>query len=99
MDKILVYVKTFDERLEKLEAVLIKLKSKRIKLNVSKCNFFKQKVKYPEQIISKDGYQANPDDTAALKNFRKPPKTVGELRLVLGFFGYYRGYVKNFQLS
>ena len=99
MDKILVYVKTFDERLEKLEAVSIKLKSKRIKLNVSKCNFFKQKLKYPEQIISKDGYQANPDDTAALKNFRKPPKTVGELRLLLGFFGYYRGYVKYFQLS
>ena len=99
MDKILVYIKTFDERLEKLEAVLVKLKSKRIKLNVSKCNFFKQKVKYPERIISKDGYQANPDDTAALKNFRKPSKTVGELRLLLSFFGYYRGYVKNFQLS
>ena len=69
LDETLVYVKTFDEQLENLEAVLIKLKSKRIKLNVSKCYFFKQKVKYSERIISKDKYQADPDDAAALKNF------------------------------
>ena len=45
LDNILVYGKTFDEQSENLEAVLMKLKSKRIKLNVSKCNFFKQKAK------------------------------------------------------
>ena len=58
LDDILVYGKTFDKQLKNLEAVLMKLKSKGIKLNVSKCNFFKQKVKYLGQIISKDGYQA-----------------------------------------
>ena len=63
MNNILVYGKAFDEQLENLEAVLMKLKSKGIKLNVSKCNFFKQKVKYLGQITSKDGYQADPDDT------------------------------------
>ena len=98
LDDILVYCKTFDEQLENLEAVLMKLKSKGIKLNVSKCNFYKQKVKYLGQIISKDGYQANPDDAVALENFPKPPKTVGELRSLLGFLGYYRGYVKNFSI-
>ena len=45
-DDILVYGKTFDGQLENLEAVLMKLRSKGIKLNVSNCNFFKQKVKY-----------------------------------------------------
>ena len=63
MDDILVYGKAFDEQLENLEAVLMKLKSKGIKFSVSKCNFFKQKVKYLGQITSKDGYQADPDDT------------------------------------
>ena len=66
LDDILVYRKTFNEQLENLEAVLMKLRSKAIKLNVSKCNFFKQKVKYLGQIISKDGYQADLDDAAAL---------------------------------
>ena len=49
-------------------------------------------------IISKDGYQADSNDVVALENFRKPPKTVGELRSLLGFLGYYRGYVKRFSI-
>ena len=67
-------------------------------MNDSKCNFFQQKIKYIEHTILKDRYQAYPDDAVALENFRKPPKTVGELRSRLGFFGYYRGYVKNFSI-
>ena len=74
----------------------MKLKSKGIKLNVSKCNFFKQKEKYLGQMISKDEYQADPDDASVLENFRKSPKTVGEICLLLGFLRYYRGYVKKF---
>ena len=74
----------------------MKLKSKGIKLNVSKCNFFKQKEKYLGQIISKDGYQADPDDASVLENFRKSPKTVGEICLLLGFLRYYRDSVKIF---
>ena len=97
LDDILVYGRTFEEHLQNLEIVLKRLKSKGIKLNISKCNLlFKQKVKYLGRIISKDGYQADPNDAAALEKFRKPPNTVGELRSLLGFLGYYRGYVKNF---
>ena len=65
-------------------------------MNVSKYNFFKQKVKHLGRIISKDGHQADLDDAFALENFRKIRKTVGELRSPLGFLGYYRGYVKKF---
>ena len=98
LDDILVYGRTFEEHLQNLEIVLKRLKSKGIKLNISKCNLFKQKVKYLGRIISKDGYQADPNDAVALENFRKPPKTVGELRSLLGFLGYYRGHVKNFSI-
>ena len=86
------------EQLGNLEVILMKLKLKGIKLNDSKCNFFQQKIKYIEHTILKDRYQAYPDDAVALENFRKPPKTVGELRSRLGFFGYYRGDVKNFSI-
>ena len=87
-----------DEQLGNLEAVLMKFKLKGIKLNDSKCNFFQQKIKYIEHTVLKDRYQAYPDDAVALENFRKTSKTVGELRSHLGFFGYYRGYVKNFSI-
>ena len=43
-----------------------------------------------------DGYRADPAETEAVEKFRVPPKTVGELRSLLGFIGYYRCYVKDF---
>lgn len=98
LDDILVYGRTFEEHLQNLETVLKRLKSRGIKLNIIKCHLFKQKVKYLGRIISKEGYQADPNDAVALEKFRKPPKTVGELRSLLGFIGYYRSYVKNFSI-
>ena len=50
-------------------------------------------------MISKDGYQASPDDAVAIDNIRKPPKTVGELHSLSRFLGHYRCYVKNFSLT
>ena len=47
-------------------------------------------------LISKDGHRPDPADTAALEKFRVPPKSVGELRTLLGFLGYYRRYVRDF---
>ena len=49
-----------------------------------------------ERLISKDGYGADLQDSIALEKFRAPPKTVGELHLLLGFLGCYCFYVKNF---
>lgn len=98
LDKILVCGKTFDEQLENLEKVLMKLISKELKLNVSKSNLYNQKVRYYRQIISKDRYQADPVDNFVFENFWKPPKAVGEIFLVLGFIGFFWGYVKNYSI-
>ena len=46
--------------------------------------------------MSKDGNRPDPADYVALERFRVPPKTIGELRTLLGFLGYYRGYVRDF---
>ena len=79
-----------------MEAVLKRLKENRIKLNAKKCHFFKREIKYLGHLISKDGYRDDPQDSIALEKFCAHPKTVGELRSMLGFLGYYRCYVKNF---
>ena len=47
-------------------------------------------------LVSKNGYCPEPEDTQALNKFREPPKTMGELRTLLRFFGYYRSYIKDF---
>ena len=90
--------RTFEEHLENFEAVLKRLKEKWIKLNVKKCHFFKREVGYLGSFISRNivEYKADPQNSIAVENFPAPPKTVSELRSLLGFLGYYHYYVKIF---
>lgn len=68
-----------------------------MKLKGRKCHFFKTEVKLLGRIISKDEYCIDPEQMSALVKMKEnPPKTIGELRQILGFLGYYRCYVKNF---
>ena len=96
LDDILVYGRTFEEHVANLRVVLKRLLARGIKLRAGKCVFGKTEVRYLGRIVTKDGYKPDPKDTAALEKFKDSPKTVGELRSLLGFFGYYRGYVKDF---
>ena len=68
-----------------------------MKLKGRNCEFLRNEVKFLERIISKDGYRSDPEQVSALVKMKEnPPKTVGELKQILGFLGYYCRYVKNF---
>ena len=76
--------------------MLRRLREKGIKLRPEKCEFLKKEVRYLERLVSAEGYRFDPKDTAALERFREAPKSICELRSLLGLFGYYWGYVENF---
>ena len=96
LDDILIYARTFDEHIHNLRLVLQRLKSRGIKLRADKCRFFQKEVRYLGRLVSKDGHRPDPKDTVVLEKFRTPPKTIGELRTLLGFLGYYRSYIPDF---
>ena len=96
MDDILGYDATFEDHLKSCEKIFIKLRSEGVKLNPKKCKLFKHSVKYLGKIITADGYYDDPATTEAIDKLKKPPTTVGELRSLLGFLGYYRQSIKNF---
>ena len=96
LDDILIYGKTFKEAKMNLRTVLKRLKEKGVKLRVDKCEFIKPEVRYLGRLVSAEGYRADPEDVKALQKFREPPKTVGDVRSLLGFLGYYRSYVRDF---
>ena len=96
LDDILIYGSTFEQHVENLRMVLQRLKAKGIKLRADKCHFFQKEVRYLGRLISKNGHRPDPKDTVALEKFRTPPVNIGDLRSLLGFFGYYRGYIKDF---
>ena len=49
-----------------------------------------------EKIISEKGCKDNPISTYAIEKLHEPPKTVGDLRKLLVFLGYYRQSIENF---
>ena len=96
LDDVLCYSRSFEEHVKDVEKVLMRLQSRGVKLRAGKCSFARQEVRYLGRLVSGGGYRPDPADTVVLETFRTPPKTVGELRSLLGLLGYYRCYVKDF---
>ena len=96
LDDILVYSASLEEHKVALKKVLRCLRMKGVKLNMMKCRFFKQEIRYLGRLISKDGYRPDPEDVKELERCKTPPNNVGKLRSLLGFLGYYRTYIKDF---
>ena len=95
LDDILIYSKTFDEHINDFRAVLRRLKEHGIKLNAAKCDIFKRETKYLGN-VSEQGYSVDTASNETIDRLKVPPKTVGDLRKLLGFIGYYRSYIQDF---
>ena len=95
IDDLIIFSKTYEEHLERLELVFRRLQECGLKLAPKKCKFFKRKVRYVGYIVSADGIEADPDKIDKIKQW-PTPKTPEEVRRFLGFAGYYRKFVKDF---
>ena len=60
-----------------------RLKAAGITLNISKCEFLKNRVKCLGHVIDKDGIQAHHQKVSAIVNL-KPPSNITKLRRILG---------------
>ncbi|MEW8091524.1 MAG: reverse transcriptase family protein, partial [Candidatus Thiodiazotropha endolucinida] len=94
LDDVIIFSATFEEHLNRLEAVFSRLKEHNLKLKASKCEFLQSKVTYLGHIVSEAGIQTDPEKTEAIKNWPRP-NSVKDVRSFLGFTGYYRRLIKN----
>ena len=60
LDDVIIFSKTPEEHIERLKAVLHKLRSAGLKLKSSKCEFFRDCISYLGHIVSKDGVETDP---------------------------------------
>ena len=95
LDDIIVYGKSPEEILERLGAVFEKLRKAGLKLKPSKCEFFKEQIKFLGHIVSKEGISTCPEKVHAVQEW-PIPETINDLRTFLGFVGYYRKFIKGF---
>ena len=97
LDDVIVYSKSFMEHIEHLRKVLCRLRESGVKLKPRKCKLFRKEVSFLRRVVSANGYRLDPTGIAPVLNLAKnPPKTIGEVRQIIGFLGYYRKYIKDF---
>jgi hypothetical protein len=74
IDDVIVYGNTIEEHARRLEHVLQRFERANLQLQPSKCVFARPEVEYLRYIVSRDGIQASPAKTQAVRDFPVPRK-------------------------
>ena len=83
LDDIIVFSKTPEEHLTRLQAVFEKLKKAELKLKPLKCEFLKQELAYLGHVVSKNGIQTDSKKVKAIRKWPMPTN-VTEVQSFLG---------------
>ena len=95
IDDILVFGRSFEETLSRLEMVLSRLSKLNLKVKPEKCQLFREKVRYLCHIVTSEGTCPDPEKVRAVVDWKRP-ETLRELRGFLGLSGYYRRFLPKY---
>ncbi|XP_031635639.1 uncharacterized protein K02A2.6-like [Contarinia nasturtii] len=94
-DDIVVTGTNFSDHLKTLKQVLFKILTAGFKLNIKKCEFFKEKISYLGFDITKDGLTKNKDRIKSVLNAPRP-QDISELRAFIGMVNHHSKFIENF---
>nr|GEV57625.1 retrotransposon protein, putative, Ty3-gypsy subclass [Tanacetum cinerariifolium] len=83
------------EHKEHLNAILKLLKKEKLYAKFSKCEFWIPKVQFLGHVIDSRGIHVDPAKIESIKNWASP-KTLTEIRQLLGLAGYYQRFIEGF---
>lgn len=95
LDDLLLFSKSVDEHVERLEVVFRLLKKYGLKLKPSKCHILQPQVKYLGFVLSKEGISTDPEKISAVKEW-PVPRTVKDVRAFVAFCSFYRRFIEGF---
>jgi len=95
LDDIIIYARTQRELLQRLNAVLNRLREVGLKIKPSKCALFKTQIQFLGHLVSYDGVEPLPDKLQAIVDW-PTPHCLRDVRAFYGLASYYRRFVKNF---
>ena len=95
LDDILIHHEEEQACLDLLEIVLKRLEVAGLTINLPKCTFFPQRLKYLGHLFSKGQMQPDLDKVDCLSHI-SCPKTVTDLRSILGLTGYFQNYIRRY---
>ena len=94
VDDILIGCKTDEEMLDKLKAVLQRLKEAGFTVNWKKCKFFEEEIIYCGHIVSSKGVRPILSNVDAILKAPEP-KNVTEVKAFLGMVNYYNMFMED----
>ena len=72
LDDLIIFSRTFDQQLERLQKVFDSLVQAGLKLKPSKCAFFQKKVKFLGSVVSSEGIEPDPEKVQAVAQWQTP---------------------------
>jgi len=84
LDDIIIFGKNFNEMLNNLKMVFLRIRSVNLRINPEKCVLFEKHVKYLGHIVSSKGVTTDPEKIAAVREW-PIQHTKKQLRSFLGF--------------
>lgn len=95
LDDVIICTQTFQKHLEVLNDVFRRLRRSHLTVSIEKCHFCKSKMKYLGYVVDRRGLHVDPEKVKAMIEL-PPPKSVREVRRIIGTFSWYRRFVPDF---
>lgn len=95
LDDIVIASPTFEQHLEDLREVLLRLQTAGLSLKLSKCQFCLSELIFLGYRVTPKGISPNPAKVKAVTEFRTP-KDTKDVRGFLGLTGYYRRFIPGY---
>ena len=94
-DDIIIFSSMAEEHFHHLHITFDQFREHNLKLKPSKCNFFRNKITYLAQWVSKDGVHPSDLNMKAITECALP-QTYTEVCVFLGLVGHYRRFINGF---
>ena len=95
IDDILIFSNSLEEHHTHVRKVLKRLSDARLQIDIKKCEFHVQSVKFLGLIITTDGIKMDPAKLEAIDKW-ETPKTTKDVFRFIGFANFYRRFIKGF---
>lgn len=94
LDDIICFNHSLQAHLNNLKLVLTRLQEYHLKISPTKCQWLQYEVKFLGFLVGANGIRANPEKTAAIRDWPLPT-TVKALQRFLGICVFYHRFIKN----
>lgn len=95
LDDVIIATSSFEKHIEVLKLVFARLKEANLTLNKTKCYFCRPELKFLGFVVNRSGIAVDPAKVEAIINIAQP-KSVKEVRRIIGMISWYRRFVDNF---